>query len=274
LIIRLEYGGSDESTHQSIKKEIDKMTSTTPTNGGLASVLDAMKEVANEGDLWKLADALQTYYPTGDDFSDIIDRAAKAGIAGKMTANTLRNYRTVAKMWPESKRIKGISFSAHREAQRLGDDVNANKRLIEQVRDSLNPGETVTVDKIRKAVVVASGRAIKSKTTRGGASQTTVASFDVLADIKSGGGQLIAQITQDKSETELEKIKRGLEKILSHTNDIRAVKARKLAAAKKAPAAKPATTNQTPPPTKATPPIKAPNGNGGQRRRGDMRGIG
>lgn len=240
---------------------------TTPVNSDLQNVLDAMRDIQTEGDAWKLAEALVARIPDGlKGFDEIIDQATAAGVVGKLKANSLRLYRDAAKRWPAEKRVAGVSFSAHREAMALGENVADQRKLIEDIRKGLKPGETVSVASVRQAVRLKRGIAPTPKNQPTAAAAAAMSNMDILSDLRSGSPKIIAAIKSSFSESDLEKLQDGLNKALAHVEKLRMRSARAKAAAKKAtaPAAAAATGDG--------------NGNGNKTqtpapKRGDLRGL-
>jgi len=244
------------------------------------AVLEAMRDVASEGDAWTLAERLLVLVPTGTSgFGDVIDRATKAGVAGKLSANTLRLYRDTANRWPSDKRVANVSFSAHREAMVLPNISEAAKMLSDLAKNN-GGGSKVTVGAVRKAVAVKQGK--KPPAGRGNTSggSTASASFTtILHDLQvNGGATFIANIPSNLASADLDKLHAGLNKVVAHVERQRA----KIARAEKAATAKRAAAKATPAP-KQPPTPKNGNGNGktpitsksapGKKGAGDLRGL-
>jgi len=242
----------------------------------LDNVIDALRDFQTGKDSWKVAEALAKRVPNGDDFTEIMEIAEREHVLGKFKIQTLRQYRDAAKRWPAAERVDGVSFTAHREVL-AAKDAKGNKLSVTEQADMLRKlvksqggADKVTTAVIREALRAKAGKAPKAASGTPAAapvvSPTAKPGFDALADIKAGATKLIASIDKSLSDTELAKIKAGLEKVLGHVENIQMVAARKKAAQKKAAAPKapaPATT------TKAT-------GNGNTAaapRRGAARGI-
>lgn len=240
------------------------MTQTTNTTNqaatGMGEVIEAMRSIQSESDRWHLAESLRQMIPSGlTGFSDIIDAATAEGVAGSLSANTLRLYRDAAARWPADKRVPNVSFSAHREAMVLP-SIDEAARVLAQLAKQLGAAK-VTVAEVRKAVAVKQGKVTKaaaaaSSSTSKGATTTQA---NVLADLMAGAPTLIASITATTSPTELDKLHAGLTKTIGHVERLRAKAARKAtAAAKKAPAAKASVRKSTP---------------RGRKSTGDLRGL-
>jgi hypothetical protein len=243
------------------------------------AVLDAMRDIATEGEAWTLAERLLVLVPTGTSgFGDVIDKATKAGVAGKLSANTLRLYRDTANRWPADKRVANVSFSAHREAMVLP-NISEAARMLSDLAKNGGPSK-VTVGAVRRAVAVKQGKkppAGRGNTTPSGSSTGTTYA-NVLQDLQgTGGTAFIAAIPTTMSSADLDKLHAGLNKVLGHVDRQRAKVARaaqaataKRAAVKDAPAAKVA-------------PAPKKNGNGktpvvsksapSKKGAGDLRGL-
>ena len=204
-------------------------TTTTTPSVQVADVIDAMRDIQTEGDRWNLAERLAVLLPSGSSgFGDIIDAANAEGVAGGLSANTLRLYRDTATRWPTEKRVPNVSFSAHREAMVLPTITEAGK-MLRDIEKSVGAGN-VTVASVRKAVAVKQGKAPKAPKAG-----TASKSFDVLADIKGGASALIAAIDNGTDADALDKLHGGLTKAIAHVERLRAKAAQKAAAAKAAP---------------------------------------
>jgi hypothetical protein len=234
-------------------------TTKTPVMG---AVLDAMRSVQTESDRWNLAEALQRQVPTGlKGFSEIIDAANAAGVAGNLSATTLRLYRDAAVRWPSDKRVKDVSFSAHREAMVLGDTAAAAKMLDDLVKS--NGADKVTVASVRRAIAVKQGKPqAAARAARGKGATPAAATIDeAFTDLLNGGPKLIAKIKSDSTQSTLDKLHAGLTKTIAHVERLRAKQARAKQPPKvAAPAAKPAPSNG-----KSKTPVK--------KTRGDLRGL-
>lgn len=227
---------------------------TTTTTTSQSAVLDAMANLQTESDRWHLAEALWQQIPTGvQGFGEIVDAATAAGVAGQLSANTLRLYRDTAVRWPSAKRVAKVSFSAHREAmviQPLDDAV----KMLEGLAKNLGP-DKVTVASVRKAIAVQQGKPVPG--TANGSKAKTQTSAEVLADLSKGGTELISTIGSALSSDELDKIHAGLTKVIAHVERLRAKAAR---------AAKPKA-------TAAVPTVKATPANGKGKVQGDLRNL-
>ena len=216
------------------------------------AVVNKMRDLHDENDRWQLAEELFRQIPTGTaGFEQIIAKANEEGVAGKLTVSTLRQYRDAVSRWPSDQRVKGVTFTAHREAANLGDTAKASKLLTGLVK--AHGANGVTVTRVREAVRVAQNKPVRP-TTRGA---NKAPAFDALADLKDGAKKLIASIGSDTDADALDKLHAGLTKAIGHVERLR-VKAARKAAPKAAPVAKQA--------AKA-----AANGTG--RKAGDMRGL-
>src|SRR5262252_625828 len=128
-------------------------TTTAPAANGYGEVIDAMRSIQTEGDRWHLAESLVALIPTGaSGFDKIIDKATQEGVAGSLSANTLRLYRDTASRWSEDQRVPNVSFSAHREAMVLPTIPQAAK-MLNDLAKNVGPSK-VTVAAVRKAVAI------------------------------------------------------------------------------------------------------------------------
>lgn len=220
------------------------MAATVTPTKGLNEVIDAMRSIQTESERWTLAEALRALVPTGvAGFSEVVDKATAEGVAGNLSANTLRLYRDTATRWPADKRVADVSFSAHREAMVLPSITEA-QRTLTALAKQLGAGK-VTVASVRKAVAVKQGKPVpgtpaggKGNGGGGKAGSSGPTESQALADLKSGGKLLIEMIGQDTSEGDLDKLQAGLTKVIAHVERLRAKAARKQAAASKAAAKK------------------------------------
>lgn len=253
---------------------------TLPNGKAMTDVIDAMRNFQSQGDIWKLADALAKKVPSGDQgLEEIMDTARGENVLGKLTLSTIRQYRDASHRWPKANRIDGLSFTAHREVmnakdakdQKLSDDEKI--RLLEGlIKKAGGPDKVRTID-VRDAVrskakKPTSVQRAATKAVAAGVTNQSAQPFDVLADIKRGAVQLIAAIGKDTSESDLNKILKGLQKASEHTADLKAKAAGKRAAATQKAAAK------------STPTASKSNGNGdgtvapaARRRRGMTPGL-
>lgn len=230
------------------------------------SVLDAMASIQSEDDRWHLAEELHRLIRSGTQgFDAIIDEANKEGVAGGLSATTLRLYRDTAARWPKSHRVPGVSFSAHREAMVMiakdGNTAKAEKLLKDVTKAHGTSG--VTVARVRAAAAAAQGKVPKSSKAK-----TTAKGFDVLTDLENGGSQLIAALSAIQSDNvKLDKVHVSLSKALQRVEQYRS----KLARVNKGTAAKTPATKVTP---KQTPKATATNGKGkSTAKRGDLRDL-
>jgi hypothetical protein len=236
---------------------------------GIDQVVDAIRSFQSQNDLWQLADALAKQIPNGTtaggvSFGDIIDAANKEGVLGKLSAKSLQLYRDSALRWPADKRVAGVSFSAHREAQSLEGSVDDQVIFLgELIKNTPGGAAKVSVASVRAAVRVKQG-----KTATRPSAATNQQTIKVLDDLKAGAKELIATITSATSASDLDKLHAGLTKAISHVDTLRS-RAAKAAALKasKASGGSRATNNPTPIASakKAAGPI------GGKR--GDLRGL-
>lgn len=240
----------------------------------LDNVIDAMRDVQTEGDLWVLAERLVALVPKGDDFGEVIDRATKEGVVGKLSANTLRLYRNTAQRWPKDKRVANMSFSAHRDAMVLPSIGEAAKMLNDLAKTKGGAGK-VTVADVRQAVAIKQGKKPKGSRAGVGVTKAQAQYAHVLADLQdASGAAFIAAIPTNLSSDQLDKLHAGLNKVLGHVDRQRATVARKA----KQVQAKRAADKQ---PAKQAP-AKPKNGNGNGKpqvtsksapRKGDLRGL-
>jgi len=219
-----------------------------------AGVLDAMRSIQAEGDLWHLADALVKVVPNGvRGFQDIIDEATNAGVVGKMSVHTLRLYRDNAKHWPPSTRVAKVSFTAHRQAATLGQGTTIEGKMLRDISSNLGPSK-VTVAEVKKAIAAKTGGKMPTAAASTRKSGTRI---DALADLAAGGTQLIAAIHASTPSATLDQLQDGLNKVTAHVEQLRmrAARTAKKAGAKKvtAPAA-PAPATVRPTPTATTSP--------------------
>lgn len=246
----------------------------------LGSVIDAMRDVQTEGDLWVLAERLVALVPSGDDFGTVIDRATKEGVVGNLSANTLRIYRNTATYWPKGKRVANMSFSAHRESMRLP-SVGESAKMLNDLAKTKGGAGKVTVADVRQAVAIKQGKQPKGTRAGVGVTKAQAQYAHVLADLQdAAGAAFIAAIPTSYGTSELDKLATGLNKVMEHVDRQRATIARKskAAQAKRAAEKKPAA-----PAKQATPaPKKNGNGNGKpqvtsksapKRAAGDLRGL-
>jgi hypothetical protein len=223
-------------------------------------VIDAMRDLHSEHDRWHLSDVLLAQVPVGGgwaEFDAIIAKADEEGIAGGLSAKSLQLYRDTAAKWPEAKRIKGLSFSAHREAQPLIDVFNVDK-AIDVLNGTIkqNGLANVTIKKVRDAVAAAQNKPLPSE--KAGKAMTT---YDaVIADLRSGGKELIAAIGRPDRDA-LKELKVGLTRVLGQVDKLEAKAVQRAAAAK--------TPEATPAPARAKPAAS----NGASRKRGDLRDL-
>jgi hypothetical protein len=236
----------------------------------IADLLNAMGAIQNESDRWELADQLAKIVPHGSfGFERIIDAATQANVVGAFSATTLRLYRDTSKNWPDDLRVKGVSFSAHREAERMPTMIEAKKVLDDVLKTKGNP-QSVSVQAVRQAVKVRKGAvttpaaAPTTPAVPGGHSAITLT--EVLADIKAGSTKLINAIPNTTTLAELDKLQTGLKKLAEHVDRLRATANRKAAAA----AAKQGAPNVD---TKAEQAAKAAAAAAQPAEAGDMRGL-
>jgi hypothetical protein len=241
----------------------------SPTTNGTTAVLDAMRSIQSESDRWRLAEALVAVVPKGTlGFNEIMDRATKEGVAGKLSVNTLRLYRDAAVRWPSDKRVEAVSFSAHREAMVM-EDIRSASKLLKDLAHQLG-ADKVTVAQVRKAIAVKQGKPVPGSKANSTPASAAVGNYgEVVADLRSGGAKLIAAVPADG---DLDAIHAGLTKVIAHVEKMRAAAARKAASAAKKQAGSKA-------------PAKSPSDIGKQAaaqkrtssrtaaKRGDMRGL-
>lgn len=186
----------------------------------MQTVMDCMKDIQSEDDLWELADALKVLIPTGSSgFDKVIDQATTDGVVGKFKPETLRRYRDAAAKWPTDKRVEKVSFTAHREAMPLG-SIDAAKRLLEGMAKAPGGPGKVSAVNVRKAVA-SQNQGSNPTTTRtrrasGGAAGQQSPVVNVLNDVKAGGQTLIQSIQSGMPSSELNELKQGFNKVLTH----------------------------------------------------------
>lgn len=204
----------------------------------LHNVLDHMRDIQTEGDRWELAESLVVMIPKGSTgFNDVIDAATQEGVVGNLSANTLRLYRDTAVRWPQDKRVKNVSFSAHREAMVMPSIDAAVKMLNDLVKTQ--GANKVTVAAVRKAVAINQGKQPKAQTTN--APKSAPAGFDIVRDLRDNGGQgVIAAIGTGTDAATLDRLNESLAKVIAHVERLRAKQARAKAQAKGAAAKMPA----------------------------------
>ena len=229
----------------------------------MKTVIDSMRDVSSEASRWELADALSSAIPTGPiGFEAIVKKAEEAGVLGNLSANTLRWYRDTAKIWPKSKRVPNVSFTAHREVERLKDkNGNFNSVLaVKTLKDVQDKHGKVSVTEVRKAVRLLQKPKGANNQKRGGtpAPNPVVAAVDILLDIKAGSPKLIKSIGPNTTKADLDKLKSGLSKALGHVEALQQRQATKAAPTAKAAAP-------------ATPKASAPATNGQRRQRKGMK---
>ena len=161
----------------------------------MTDLLSAMSNIQDEADRWDLADRLLKVVPQGTfGFERIIDAATQANVVGQFSATTLRLYRDTARNFPSDMRVKGCSFSAHREAERMPTIPEAIKVLDDLVKTKGSPSQ-VTVQAVRQAVRVRTGKTppvsqtVGKVTSAGTGASTTL--NEVFMDLKAGGTKLI-----------------------------------------------------------------------------------
>jgi hypothetical protein len=231
----------------------------------LTQVIDAMREVQTESDRWRLAEALHAVLPTGSTgFERIEDEAAKRGVAA-LSATTLRLYRDTAARWPKGKRVDRLSFSSHREAMVLPTIDDAREMLV-ALSDQLGPSK-VTVSAVRRAIAAQTGNG-KVPAAAPGANVTgrRVVQLDALHDLKNGGPQLIAAITNETPADDLDRLQAGLSKVLAHVERHRARVAKSAAKAKAKTTTTTTTKTKTDNATGAKPAAR-------RAKAGDLRGL-
>jgi hypothetical protein len=217
----------------------------TPTAQQARPVLDAMRSLQSESDRWTLAEALKAAIPAGlNGFDDLMRKATDEGVGGKLTKSTLRQYRDTAVRWPAGKRVKGVSFSAHREAMRGfdGKSIDGAVKLLERLARQQGSASKVTTAEVRRAVQVLQGKPVTTQRGRNDKSAGQPASgpqvSDALNDLKGGGSKLIAFIPASTDLNDLTKLQRGLAAVATHVDKLRAKKAQKNKPAQPAVAAK------------------------------------
>lgn len=223
-------------------------TTTTSDKARIADVIDALRDVHTESDRWHLAEALRVLIPSGTNgFDKVIDEATQKGVAGKLSATTLRLYRDTAARWPVKSRVAGVSFSAHREAMvMIAADGTTTKaeRLLQDASKAAGGPDKVTVAQVRRAAALKQGK--PAPASRGTATSTvTTKGMDVLNDLENGAPQLLAALA-GVDTSKLDKLHNGLSKALARVEQLRA-KAQRAKSSAKAPAkpapAKPAAQN-------------------------------
>jgi hypothetical protein len=195
-------------------------------------VIDAMRSINSEADRWHLADALLVTNPSGtNDFATIVEKATAAGVLGQLSANTLRLYRDTASHWPVSRRIVGVSFSAHREVEKLH-TIDAAVKMLENCVKAAGGPDKVTIKAVRQAVAISQGKAVTPAPAAApvAASQSVM---DALDDLRQGGKKLIQSIPRTTPSSQLDEYHAGLSKVLAHVEALRSKASQKAAAAKK-----------------------------------------
>jgi hypothetical protein len=255
-------------------------TTAAPVNGQLTDVIDAMRDIQTEGDRWRLADRLATMIPTGaSGFDRIMDKATQEGVAGSLSANTLRLYRDTSVRWPTAKRTVNVGFSCYREAERMLDThgIDEAVKLLENCVAVQGAGK-VTVASVRKAVAIKQNKVSPAAAQAAAASSATVSTTmkDVLSDLSTGGQALIQAIPASTSAPELDMLHAGLTKVLQHVERLRSKAAQK-ASASKAQGAGKGTAQAAPAkaaaPTTTTPAKGEAKAKDADREAGDLRGL-
>lgn len=252
---------------------------STPTiNKTYDAVCEALLAEHTEENLWKLAEQIAKVAPSGvESVEKIVAEAKLRGIPTK-SANTLRLYRDVALRFPESKRVKMVSFSAHREALGgLGDADTAAHKLTELAAKHGAAG--VTVKTVKDAIGAATGK-VKAAPATAGKAQTSYA--DLATDLaqhraKRTIGELDAML-QVQGVT-LDNLHAGVSAFLAAIEARRAKAARKAAVKPVNPATNPvarkavaaARNGASKPQTKATV-SNAPRAKAGSKA-GDLRDL-
>jgi hypothetical protein len=204
-------------------------TPTFTNPSAFDEVIDAMRSIQTEGDRWHLAESLAVLVPSGvSGFGDVIDKASKEGVVGKLSVTTLRLYRDTALRWPADKRVPNVGFSAHREAIRNIDNATEAARILRDVAKTQGASK-VTVSAVRKAVAIKQGKAVA---TAPKPTATATKAVDVLRDLENGGSDLIAAISGGTDADTLDKLHSGLTKAIAHVERLRAKATQKAAAAK------------------------------------------
>jgi hypothetical protein len=230
----------------------------------LDEVIESMRSIQTEDDRWHLAEKLAVLIPSGSSgFDKVLDKAASEGVAGGLSINTLRLYRDTANRWAADKRVRNVSFSAHRESMAMPSIDEAARMLADMARTQ--GADKVTVASVRKAVAIKQGKAPKPAPAK---PQTTTVDH-VLDDLKAGGKELIQGIPAATPLSELDELQAGLNKVLQHVERLRAKASQKAqAAAKKAiPEARKALADAS-----KKEPTAAPAKAAGARK-GDLRGL-
>jgi hypothetical protein len=192
-------------------------TSAPATKAATTDVIDAMRSIQTEDDLWTLADRLYAALPEGQTgFAAIIQEAADAGVDAGLSGNTLRAYRDTGRKWPVSRRIPNVSFSAHREAEKLiakdGPVKPAHDHLQSLVKQ--NGAAKVTVSMVRQSVKAAQGKTPAGKAAN--VKKTAAKTVSVLDDLRKGAPELIAAMTT--ATADLDRIRKGLDKAALHVD--------------------------------------------------------
>jgi len=234
-------------------------------------VLEAMKHIQSETDLWSLADALLKAAPQGEfDLQRIIDEATDAGVIGKLKMSTLRQYRDSARLWPNHQRVDGVSFTAHKEMQRLPGGAVARRRLLKDMETNLGSASKVTVAEVKKTLNSKGIGKAQAATKK----QQSVTRAD-LQDIMAGSPKLIAAVGRGTPANDLDLLVLGTKKFLGHLEQLQIVAHRKAAkAAKKAartPVAAPAPAAPAAPATPAPAKQAAPSAAHAPKK--SMRGL-
>jgi hypothetical protein len=159
--------------------------------------------------------------------------------------------------WPKSKRVKNISFSAHREAMALPNGIDERVKMLNDLAKTQGAAK-VTVASVRKAVAIKQG---KAPTAKPGGSQSAKA-LDVLRDLTDhNGAGLISAIGNEQNSDKLDRLNASLTKVIGHVEKLRAKAARKTTPVK------------TTTPAAVKPKVAPANGARPKKKAGDLRGL-
>ena len=115
----------------------------------------AMANTRSQADKWTLADALLAEVPQGEPRSKFGAVRAAAELAGvkPLSQSALRQYRDTAAHWPPSRRIEGVSFTAHRAAMRADNHGSDGSRMLADLA-AVEGASNVTVKHVEDALAV------------------------------------------------------------------------------------------------------------------------
>ena len=195
----------------------------------LDSVCQALADAHDEASLWHLSDELAIVAPRGIQAVEAVVAEAKVRGIPTKAANTLRLYRDVAINFPPSERVKGVSFSAHREALGgyNGDTAQAKALLLDLA--TKHGADGVSISTVKKACAAATGKALPAASGKAGKAQSSY--MDVARDLASNGakGFISGLDTIIGQGVTLDALHSGLTKLIGEVETRRSKAARKSA---------------------------------------------